>query len=54
MTVVDRQHPRRQQPHAEEGISASKRTKRQYQRMHEVENARERKRIRRLTPYLDR
>jgi large subunit ribosomal protein L35 len=32
----------------------SKRTKRQFQRMHEVENARERQRIRRLAPYLDR
>jgi large subunit ribosomal protein L35 len=32
----------------------SKRAKRQYQRMHEVENAKERKRIRRLAPYLDR
>ena len=32
----------------------SKRARRQYQRMHEVENAKERKRIRRLAPYLDR
>ena len=32
----------------------SKRAKREYQRMHEVENAEERRRIRRLAPYLDR
>jgi large subunit ribosomal protein L35 len=32
----------------------SKRTKRQFKRMHEVENAEERKRVRRLAPYLGR
>lgn len=32
----------------------SKRAKREYARMHEVENAKERQRIRRLAPYLDR
>ena len=31
----------------------SKRAKNQYQRMHEVKNAKERQRIRRLAPYLD-
>jgi large subunit ribosomal protein L35 len=32
----------------------SKRAKRDYRRMHEVENPKERRRVRRLAPYLDR
>lgn len=32
----------------------TKRTKREFGRMYEVENAEERKRVRRLAPYLDR